>query len=314
MDHAEADAEFHVRLERIASEIETLLAELLEGTSGSGQRPWPARLKMAMRHAVLGGGKRLRPFLVVESAALFAVPREHALQVGAALECLHCYSLVHDDLPALDNDDMRRGRPTVHRAFDEATAVLVGDALLTLAFDIMSRETTHPDPRVRNRLVATLAEAAGPGGMVGGQMLDLMADGRFSDPQRALSLAAEEIVALQAMKTGALLRFACMAGAHMADEHGEKRVALARYGAALGEAFQISDDLLDASGEATMVGKATGKDARAGKATLVGLFGVAGAQARLEGLVDAAQSALECFGTQADVLRAAVRFVAHRRT
>lgn len=313
MEHSHSFGEFRQRLEAAAGETETLLSHLLPGVSVPGLWPWPSRLTDAMRHAVLGGGKRLRPFLVIESAALFKVARAHALHVGAALECLHCYSLAHDDLPAMDNDAIRRGRPTVHKAFDEATAILVGDALLTLAFDILARPQTHPDPQVRTELIASLAQAAGPGGMVGGQMLDLVAEGRFSDAHSALSLPAEDIVALQSMKTGSLLRFACVAGAILAKEHGDAREALARYGAALGQAFQISDDLLDASGEAETVGKATGKDARAGKATLVKLLGIAGARERLEALVDTAQRELACFGPQADVLRAAVRFVADRR-
>ena len=225
----------------------------------------------------LGGGKRLRPFLVVESAALFDVPRQNSLMAGAALECVHCYSLAHDDLPAMDNDDLRRGRPTAHKAFDEATAILAGDGLLTFAFDILCRPETHPDAEVRLKLVSALARAAGLGGMVGGQMLDLAAEGRFdASPPK---LGEQEVKVLQAMKTGALLRFGCLAGAILGKAEQSQWKALERYGSALGEAFQIADDLLDLEGDPATVGKATGKDAAAHKATLVGVLGPAAAQA-----------------------------------
>ena len=248
-----------------------------------------------MRYSSLGGGKRFRPFLVVECAALFDVPRPQALMAGAALECVHCYSLVHDDLPAMDNDDLRRGQPTAHKAFDEATAILAGDGLLTFAFDILSRPQTHPDPAVRIELVSALARASGLGGMVGGQMLDLAAEGRFggSGPQR---LGEKEVLALQAMKTGALLRFACEAGGMLGSANAAQRQALARYGSAVGKAFQIADDLLDLEGDPALVGKSTGKDAEAGKATMVDLLGAAGAKARLAELVAEAEQALAPFG------------------
>jgi farnesyl diphosphate synthase len=264
-----------------------------------------------MRYASLGGGKRLRPFLVVETAALFDVPRERALMAGAALECVHCYSLAHDDLPAMDNDDLRRGQPTVHKAFDEATAILAGDGLLTLAFDILSRPETHPGAAVRIALVMALARAAGVGGMAGGQMLDLAAEGRFSGAPQALD--EREITTLQAMKTGALLRFACAAGGILGEAAADKREALDRFGSALGRAFQIADDLLDVEGDAAMVGKSTGKDAAAGKATLVGVLGTASAKARLASLVEEAGAALAPFGADAAVLKAAAHFVADRR-
>jgi farnesyl diphosphate synthase len=264
-----------------------------------------------MRYASLGGGKRLRPFLVVESAALFGVARENALMAGAALECVHCYSLVHDDLPAMDNDDLRRGRPTTHKAFDEATAILAGDGLLTLAFDIVARPQTHPDAEVRLELVSQLARASGLGGMVGGQMLDLAAEGRFdASPPR---LGEQDVRTLQAMKTGALLRFGCRAGAILGKAGRSQWSALDRYGSALGEAFQIADDLLDLEGDPATVGKATGKDAAAHKATLVGVLGPAAARRRLENLVAEAQAALSSFGDGGDVLKAAARFVATRR-
>ncbi|RDV03845.1 polyprenyl synthetase family protein [Undibacter mobilis] len=301
---------FADRLNAVATESEALLARLLGDTPLAGETARPERLVAAMRHAVLGGGKRLRPFLVVESAALFGAGREGALLAGCALELLHCYSLVHDDLPAMDNDDLRRGQPTVHKAYDEATAILAGDALLTLAFDILSREDVHADAGVRIALVRELARASGLGGMAGGQMLDLSAEGRFA-PKRSLS--ENEIITLQAMKTGALLRFACRAGAILGQANAEQIMAVEHYGAAIGEAFQIADDLLDVESDAATLGKAAGKDAEAGKATLVAALGIDGARARLNHLIDSADSALAPFGAKADTLRAAARFVAARR-
>src|SRR5882672_7636407 len=209
---AKVSGEFNARLTATAAETEALLGRLLDEAPLAGEIARPPRLTAAMRHAVLGGGKRLRPFLLVESAALFGAPRAGALMAGAALECVHGYSLVHDDLPAMDNDDLRRGRPTVHKAFDEATAILAGDSLLTLAFDVLARAEAHADAGVRIALVGELARAAGFGGMAGGQMLDLAAEGRFG----AVSLGEAEIATLQAMKTGALIHFACRAGAILA--------------------------------------------------------------------------------------------------
>ena len=307
------DLSFTARLEAVAAETETLLGRLLSEAAVDGEISRPHRLLAAMRYASLGGGKRLRPFLVVESAALFDVARERALLAGAALECVHCYSLVHDDLPAMDDDALRRGRPTVHRAFDEATAILVGDGLLTFAFDLLSRPETHPDAAVRIALVRELARAAGLGGMVGGQMLDLAAEGRFADGV-PMTLGENDVVTLQAMKTGALLRFACAAGAILGNAPAPARDAIVRYGRALGQAFQIADDLLDVEGDAAALGKATGKDAALGKATLVGILGVDGAHARLAGLVEEACTALVPFGERAAVLQAAARFVAERRS
>jgi farnesyl diphosphate synthase len=305
------EAVFQQRLAQIAQDTQALLDRLLAAAPIEGERARPARLVEAMRYASLGGGKRLRPFLVVESAALFGVLRENSLMAGAALECVHCYSLVHDDLPAMDNDDLRRGRPTTHMAFDEATAVLAGDALLTFAFDVLARPETHPDIEIRLTLVGTLARAAGLGGMVGGQMLDLAAEGRFE--AKPPHLAEQGVRLLQAMKTGALLRFGCLAGAILGKADRSQRDALDRYGSALGEAFQIADDLLDVEGDPATVGKATGKDAAAHKATLVGVLGPAAARRRLEHLVARAQSALDVFGSSADTLKAAARFVATRR-
>jgi farnesyl diphosphate synthase len=301
---------FQDRLAQVAHDTERLLDRLQAAKPVEGERARPPRLLDAMRYVSLGGGKRFRPFLVVECATLFDVPRNNALMAAAALECVHCYSLAHDDLPAMDNDDLRRGRPTAHKAFDEATAILAGDGLLTFAFDIVSRPETHPDAEVRLKLVSALARAAGLGGMVGGQMLDLAAEGRFDAAVPALGEA--DVKTLQAMKTGALLRFGCVAGAILGKAGASKHNALERYGSALGEAFQIADDLLDLEGDPALVGKATGKDAAAHKATQVGVLGVAAAKRRLEALVAEAQGALAPFGGDADVLKAAARFVATR--
>jgi farnesyl diphosphate synthase len=303
---------FASRLDATANDIEDLLDRLLAANAMDGEISRPAGLVEAMRYASLNGGKRFRPFLVVECAALFDVPRQRALMAGAALECVHCYSLVHDDLPAMDDDALRRGRPTAHKAFDEATAILAGDGLLTFAFDILSRPQTHPDAAVRVELVGTLARAAGLGGMVGGQMLDLAAEGRFAGggPQR---LGEQEVRTLQAMKTGALLRFACEAGGILGSATPPQRAALVRYGLAVGQAFQIADDLLDLEGDPALVGKRTGKDAQAGKATIVGILGRAGAKARLGELIAEAAQALAPFGAAAAVLNEGARFVADRQ-
>jgi farnesyl diphosphate synthase len=310
-DDVNATARFQDEITRVANDIEALLGRLLEPQPLDLERARPTRLLEAMRYAALGGGKRLRPFMVVECARLFGVAREQALLAGAALECVHCYSLVHDDLPAMDDDALRRGRPTAHKAFDEATAILAGDGLLTLAFDILARPETHPDPAVRAELVLALARASGLGGMVGGQMLDLAAEGRFGDDTPDQTL--DHVRLLQAMKTGALLRFGCVAGAILGKDNGAKRQALDRYGSLLGEAFQIADDLLDVEGDPETVGKATGKDAAAHKATYISLVGVEEARRRLAGLVQDAEAALAPFGPDADVLKAAARFVAERR-
>ncbi len=306
-----ATAQFQDRLNQVAKDTETLLDRLLGSALLGGEIGRPARLLESMRYAGLGAGKRFRPFLVVECASLFGVDRKQALMAGAALECVHCYSLVHDDLPAMDNDDLRRGQPTVHKAFDDATAILAGDGLLTLAFDIASRAETHPDPAVRVELVQALARASGLGGMVGGQMLDLAAEGRF-DGGTVQRLGEKEILTLQAMKTGALLKFACSAGGILGKATAAQRDALDRYGAAVGQAFQIADDLLDVEGDPALVGKQTGKDAEAGKATIVGILGVDGAKARLRTIVSDAEAALKPFGKSADVLIAGAKFVADR--
>jgi farnesyl diphosphate synthase len=303
------NSHFLARLDAVAAETETLLDRLLAKTAAAGELSRPARLIDAMPYASLGGGKRFRPFLVVESARLFEVPRTNALMAGAALECVHCYSLVHDDLPAMDNDELRRGQPTAHRKFDEATAILAGDGLLTFAFDILSRSETHADPAVRIALVNALARAAGLGGMAGGQMLDLAAEGRFGP----LKHGENDVRMLQAMKTGALLRFACEAGGILGGATGQAHDALERYGAAVGEAFQIADDLLDIEGDPSLVGKSTGKDLAAGKATFVTVLGITGAKERLQHLVAEAEAALGPFGASAATLIEGARFVADRR-
>jgi len=305
------DATFQDRLNQVAKDTEALLGRLLGSTSSGAEIARPARLLESMRYASLGAGKRFRPFLVVESASLFGVDRRHALMVGAALECVHCYSLVHDDLPAMDNDDLRRGQPTLHKAFDDATAILAGDGLLTFAFDLLARTETHPNAAVRIELVQALAQAAGLGGMVGGQMLDLAAEGRF-DGGNAQQLQEREVLTLQAMKTGALLKFACCAGAILGEATIAQRAALDRYGAAVGQAFQIADDLLDVEGDPALVGKQTGKDAVAGKATIVGILGVDGAKARLRTIVRDAEATLAPFGKAAEILIAGAKFVADR--
>jgi farnesyl diphosphate synthase len=302
---------FSSLLKSVASDAEAMLSELLAQAPAAGGRVRPARLLEAMRYSSLSGGKRIRPLLVVASGNLFGVPRRRSLMAGAALELIHCYSLVHDDLPAMDNDDMRRGRPTTHKAFDEATAILAGDGLLTLAFDVATRPAVHPEAEVRVNLVGALARAAGVDGMVGGQLLDLDAEGRFADGKpRPLDETA--IGALQAMKTGALLQFACAAGAILGKASAAERDALDRYGASVGKAFQISDDLLDVEGDSATLGKAAGKDAAAGKATLVGILGVETAKARLKDLVSEAGAALASFGERARTLVETAKFIAER--
>ncbi len=310
---ADPSDRFKQSLNSIAADTERLLDRLLATKPVAGELARPPRLLEAMRYASLGGGKRVRPFLLVESARLFSVPRRQALMVAAALECVHCYSLVHDDLPAMDDDALRRGRPTAHKAFDEATAILAGDGLLTFAFDILSRPQTHAKTEIRVEIIGALARAAGIGGMAGGQMLDLAAEGRFANGKpRPLDFTG--VKTLQALKTGALLKFACEAGAMLGAAPKKARGALDRYGAAVGEAFQVADDLLDIEGDAATVGKATGKDAAAHKATFVSLLGVDGARKRLQALVAEAEKAIASFGKDGAILRAAAHFIANRRS
>ncbi len=296
--------EFVQRLEASARRIEDQLKVLLDENGASAE----GRLAGAMRHAVLAGGKRFRPFLVIESAALFGVEQRAALNAAAAIECVHCYSLVHDDLPCMDDDDVRRGQPTVHKAYDEWTAVLTGDALLTFAFEILARPTTDRDADVRANLVLALAKAAGARGMVDGQMLDLEADRRDAPARPTI----EHIRQLQALKTGALIACACEAGALLGRATDNERAALRRYGEHLGFAFQIADDLLDAEGNAEAVGKATGKDDARRKATLVKLLGIDDARACLKKAEREAIEALHFFGDRAATLIEAARFAAQR--
>ncbi len=298
--------DFAAALHRRALEVETALDRLLNRHPLGGEIARPERLLAAMRHGVLNGGKRLRPFLVIESAALFGMRGEAVLRVAAALECIHCYSLVHDDLPAMDDDDLRRGQPTVHRAFDEAAAILAGDSLLTYAFDIVASDETELPAAVRVRLVAALARASGLGGMAGGQALDLEAETKKPDEAG--------IITLQAMKTGALIRFACEAGAILAGAPPADRERLAEFGSAIGLAFQLADDLLDLTADAKQMGKATKKDAAAGKATLVALHGIDWTRKQLAGLVAQAESLLAPFGQDADILKQAARFIAERQS
>ena len=264
------------------------------------------RVFEAMRYAALAPGKRLRPFLVLASAQLFSVGRRSALQAASAIELVHAYSLVHDDLPAMDNSDLRRGRPTCHKAFDEATAILAGDGLLTLAFEVLAEPDTHGDPAVRCELTASLARAAGAGGMVGGQMIDLIAERR-----RDLDIGA--ITRLQRLKTGELIACACEAGAILGKAPAELRAALRGYAHDLGLAFQIADDLLDVEGSAGQTGKPVGQDVAAGKATFVSILGAERARAQAEVLVRQAIAHLESFQAKADLLRDAAQFVIDRR-
>jgi farnesyl diphosphate synthase len=299
--------DFSKRLDKTAEDTEALLGQLLSDKVETDEIVRPKRLMDAMRYSSLGGGKRLRPFLVVESAAVFGVSRQSALLAGAALECIHCYSLIHDDLPAMDNSDLRRGRPTLHKKTDDATAILAGDGLLTLAFDIITRDEIHRDPTVRLLLTRALARAAGIGGMVGGQILDLAGEGRFGDREPV------DVARLQQMKTGALLRFGCIAGALLGQASSAQYQALDDYGKALGEAFQIADDLLDVEGDAAALGKPSGQDAALGKTTFVTQLGIEGAKQRVRDLLARADSALSIFGERGDVLRATSRFVAERK-
>lgn len=263
-----------------------------------------ARLYEAMRHAAIGGGKRLRPLLVRASARLFAVDSECALRAGAAVEAIHVYSLVHDDLPAMDDDDLRRGKPTVHKAYDEATAILAGDSLHALAFDILADEATHADPFARLELITELAHASGPAGMAGGQMMDLAADGQAFD--------IATVTRLQHLKTGALISWCLDAGAILGRISDEARAPLRGYARDLGLAFQIVDDLIDVEGDADVAGKAVGKDAAAGKETFVSLMGVDRAREQAHALVDQAISQLSGYGEEAQLLRAIASYVVER--
>jgi len=263
-----------------------------------------ARLYEAMRYSAIGGGKRIRPLLVVAGCDLFNVGRDRALRAALAVECLHVYSLIHDDLPCMDNDDLRRGKPTVHRAYDESTAILAGDSLHALAFEVLADEATHVDPFVRAELVLELARAAGPAGMAGGQMMDLSAGGM------ALDLSA--VTRLQQMKTGALIGWCLEAAAIMGRLPPEGRTALRGFARDLGLAFQIADDLLDHQGNVERAGKRVGKDQAAGKETFVSLLGADRARQQAQALVDQAIDHLRSYGEEADLLRDVARFAVGR--
>jgi farnesyl diphosphate synthase len=294
-------ASFERSLKDTAAEVERVLDLALPLPDGP-----EARVVEAMRYAAIGAGKRLRPYLVLSSADLFGVQRSCALRVAVAVEMVHCYSLIHDDLPALDNSDTRRGRPSLHRQFDEATAILAGDALLTLAFELLSEADTHGDPSVRCELVHALASAAGTNGMVGGQTLDLAAE------RRELDIGA--VTRMQRLKTGEIIAFACEAGAILGHAADTPRKALRAYAHDLGLAFQIVDDLIDAEGDAAAAGKPTGQDRAAGKATFISLLGVDRARDQARMLAEQAMRHLDLFLEKADPLRAVARFVVERRS
>ena len=278
--------EFSEELRASAQEVEHVLDEVLPRPAGL-----QGYVQEAMRYSVFAGGKRLRPFLVLQSAALFDVPRARALRVAAAVEVLHTYSLVHDDLPAMDNDDLRRGRPTAHKQFDEATAILAGDALLTIAFEILADPATHPSGEVRARLVTDLARSSGSEGMIGGQMIDIQA------PSHSFDL--DQVADLQRRKTGALFEFASQAGARLGEAPESDWRRLGAYAQDLGLAFQIADDLIDALGSADAAGKAVGKDAAAGKATFVSLYGPDRARQEAERLAARASHTISAYGAGA---------------
>jgi farnesyl diphosphate synthase len=303
------ESAFAARLAESQAGIERELENLLEAEPKPGEPARPKRLMEAMRYATLGGGKRLRPFLTVETAQALGRTDNGPKRAGAAIECIHAYSLIHDDLPSMEDDDLRRGRPTTHRAFDEATAILAGDGLQALAFEILADPATDTSADVRVALCLGLARAAGLAGMVGGQMLDIDAE------KSTAPLSVEEIRLLQAMKTGALLKFSVEAGAILAGADAKARVALGVYGRAIGAAFQIADDILDVESDAATLGKRAGKDAEQNKGTLVGSLGLEGARRELDRLVDEAISSVDAagVGAEGDMLRATARFVAMRK-
>jgi len=292
---------FQAALKQTADEIEALLDRLLALNTSAAPR-----VTEAMRFSTLAQGKRLRPFFVTESARILGADHNQALRVGAALECIHCYSLVHDDLPAMDDDDLRRGKPTCHIAYDEATAILAGDGLLTVAFEIIADPATHADAEVRAELTLELARASGHNGMVGGQMLDLAAEEKHSHD-------LGEIIAIQSLKTGALFRFSLEGGAILAKAGAADRTAMRTYADKVGLAFQIADDVLDVESSPEQLGKATQKDAKAGKATFIDLFGLDGAKQKASALADEACDALSIYGDKAATLRKAARFIVERK-
>ncbi|MFM9898960.1 polyprenyl synthetase family protein [Sphingorhabdus sp.] len=299
MSHASTPSLLHDSLTQIAADMDQEFDALLKLPGDARDR-----LYAAMRHAAIGGGKRLRPLLVTATAALFHVDRAVAVRVGTAVEAIHVYSLVHDDLPCMDDDDMRRGKPTVHRAFDDATAVLAGDSLHALAFEILASPQTHPDPFVRGELVSTLALASGPEGMAGGQMMDIEAENATFDLQT--------VMRLQALKTGALIAASVEMGAILGHIPPEGRTHLRGYARDIGLAFQIADDILDVEGDPELAGKALQKDADAGKGTFVSLMGLERAKQQAEMLVAQANEHLFCYGSEANLLRAIANYITER--
>ncbi len=295
---------FHTRLAKTAMQMETVLAQVLPEPAG------PQKSVMeAMQYAVLGGGKRLRPFLLIETARMLGYKSPGVWQAAAALECVHVYSLIHDDLPCMDDDDLRRGKPTVHKAYDEALAVLAGDALLTLAFEILARKNVHPDAKTRLQLIADLAASSGTHGMIGGQVIDIAASLNPGTTKQDETL----ITHLQALKTGALIHFAVIAGGRLAGASDADLHHLGVYADALGLAFQIRDDILDIEGNSAAMGKRTRKDSGQGKATFVTIHGLEGAKSKAQGLGEMAKNALEPYGHKADILKANVDFVLNRQ-
>jgi farnesyl diphosphate synthase len=299
MDHIAAPHILHDALGQIAAEVDADFNILLPLPGDARER-----LYQSMRHAAIGGGKRLRPLLLVATASLFNVDRDVALRVGTAVEAIHVYSLIHDDLPCMDDDDIRRGKPTVHKAFDEATAVLAGDSLHALAFEILASPNTHADPFVRSELISTLALASGPDGMAGGQMMDLEAE------KAAFDLPT--VTRLQALKTGALIAASVEMGAILGHIPPEGRTHLRGYARDIGLAFQIADDILDVEGDAQLAGKALHKDADAGKGTFVSLMGLDRAKQQAAMLVAQAHEHLASHGSEADLLRAIANYITER--
>jgi len=305
-DAAEQDSGLREALAVAAAVIEDSLEALLPPVPGGA-----SQVVSAMRYAVLDGGKRMRGFLVMEVAAMFAVPVSNSVRVAAAVEMLHAYSLVHDDLPSMDDDDLRRGKPSTHRAFDEATAILAGDALQTRAFEILAEPETHADPGSRCMLVAGLGHAAGAEGMVGGQMYDMVSEGLSG---RGEALGLDDLLHLQALKTGRLIQYSAEAGAILGRVPADLRARVAAYGRDLGAAFQIADDVLDETGTVEEIGKTVGKDVAAGKATIVGLLGLERAAARARSLAEQAVGQRDACGPEADRLRALAAYVVSRKS
>ncbi|MET3559366.1 farnesyl diphosphate synthase [Bartonella japonica] len=297
--------EFTTLLAKHGNIVERRLDRLLSDQVQNGEIARPEILIKAMRHGVLNGGKRLRPFLMIQSAALFDIPTEHVLDVACALECVHCYSLIHDDLPAMDNDSLRRGKPTVHVAFNEATAILAGNALLTFAFEIIANKACILPFDTRIKLITILAQSAGLGGMVGGQQLDIEAERKQQE--------SNNIITLQHMKTAALISFACQAGGIIGNASKELTKKLASFGKYLGLAFQLTDDLLDVTVSTEVLGKTAGKDATAHKATFVHFYGIEETQKKRDEFIMKAEELLLPFGAKAKPLRQAARFSATRK-